>query len=41
MIVHELCHLVHPHHGPEFWALVEQLVPDWKQRRRRLELLPE
>jgi predicted metal-dependent hydrolase len=41
VIVHELCHLVHPHHGREFWALVETLVPDWKQRRRRLELLPD
>jgi hypothetical protein len=41
VIVHELCHLVHPHHQPAFWALVEQLMPDWKRRRRRLhELLP-
>jgi predicted metal-dependent hydrolase len=41
VIVHELCHLVHPHHGREFWALVERYVPDWKDRRRRLELLPD
>jgi predicted metal-dependent hydrolase len=41
VIVHELCHLLHPHHGREFWALVEQIVPDWKERRRRLEHMPE
>ncbi len=40
VIVHELCHLLHPHHGPAFWALVEQQVPDWKDRRRRLESRP-
>ena len=40
VIVHELCHLVHPDHGSEFWALVERLVPDWKRRKRRLERLP-
>jgi predicted metal-dependent hydrolase len=41
VVVHELCHLVHPHHQREFWALVERLMPDWKRRRRRLhELLP-
>jgi hypothetical protein len=39
VVVHELCHLVHPNHGREFWALVEQLVPDWKRRKRRLELI--
>ena len=24
VIVHELCHLVEPGHGPEFWALANQ-----------------
>jgi predicted metal-dependent hydrolase len=40
VIVHELCHLVHPDHGSEFWALVERLVPDWRRRKRRLERVP-
>ena len=41
VILHELCHLEHPNHGPEFWALVERLVPDWKRRKGLLEsLLP-
>lgn len=39
VIVHELCHLVHHHHGQPFWAMVERLMPDWKRRKRRLELL--
>jgi predicted metal-dependent hydrolase len=39
VILHELCHLVHPNHGREFWALVERLVPDWKHRKRLLESL--
>jgi predicted metal-dependent hydrolase len=39
VIFHELCHLVHPNHGREFWALVEELVPDWKCRKNRLELI--
>ena len=40
VIVHELCHLLHRGHGREFWAMVGTLVPDWKDRRKRLELLP-
>jgi predicted metal-dependent hydrolase len=40
VILHELCHLPHRGHGREFWAMVALLVPDWKDRRKRLELLP-
>lgn len=29
-IVHELCHLTHPNHTGEFWALVAQHYPDYK-----------
>ncbi len=31
IIVHELCHLVHLHHGQEFWDLVAQVLPDYKK----------
>jgi predicted metal-dependent hydrolase len=28
VVLHELCHLRHPHHGPAFYALVRGLCPD-------------
>ena len=30
IIVHELCHLVHLHHGQTFWDLVADEVPNYK-----------
>ena len=30
VVWHEACHLVHAHHRPTFWALVEEHVPDWR-----------
>lgn len=37
VILHELCHLKYPHHGPAFYALVELVLPDWERRKQRLE----
>ena len=37
VIVHELCHLIHPDHGKEFYALLEKELPDWKSRRKQLK----
>lgn len=37
VVVHELAHLVHRNHGPEFHALVAQILPDHKQRRALLK----
>jgi predicted metal-dependent hydrolase len=37
VITHEICHLVHPDHGPEFQALLRQLCPDWRCLKARLE----
>jgi predicted metal-dependent hydrolase len=31
--VHEVCHLVEPNHQPPFWALVERLLPGWREQR--------
>jgi predicted metal-dependent hydrolase len=36
LIIHELCHLRHYHHGAEFFELLACLIPDWEERRRRL-----
>ncbi|OMH25869.1 M48 family metallopeptidase [Motiliproteus sp. MSK22-1] len=36
VIIHELSHLVHLNHSPEFWRLVEQYCPDYLQKRRWL-----
>jgi len=37
VIVHELCHRKELNHSARFWALVEQVMPDYKQRRRWLK----
>ena len=39
VITHELIHLIHPHHGPAFYELLETLMPDWRGRKQRLERL--
>jgi hypothetical protein len=31
--IHELCHLRWRGHGPRFWTLVEQRMPDFRQHR--------
>lgn len=37
IIAHELCHLSHFNHGKKFYALLEYVMPDWKQRERILK----
>ncbi len=37
VIVHELCHRVHHHHGPEFYKLLTRIMPDWTKRKVSLE----
>ena len=37
VVVHELAHMVHRNHGPEFHALVERILPDHRQRRNLLK----
>ena len=36
VVVHELCHRLHMNHSKEFWREVERVIPDYKERRRRL-----
>ncbi len=37
LIVHELCHLIHPNHSQDFWNLVFSILPDYKERREWLK----
>src|SRR5262249_27879982 len=36
VVVHELCHLREPSHGPRFWMLVESLRPGYRAPKRWL-----
>lgn len=37
VIVHELCHRKEMNHSPAFWAQVEKILPDYKQRQKWLK----
>jgi len=39
VVVHELSHLKQLNHSKAFWAVVEGVMPDWKDRRKELRLL--
>ena len=39
VVVHELCHLREFHHGPAFYALMDEVLPDWRKTRARLSEL--
>ena len=34
---HELCHLSLRNHGPRFWHLLREVMPDWQHRKSKLE----
>lgn len=37
VIIHELAHTVHHNHSKRFWGVVEKLLPDYRERRKRLK----
>lgn len=39
VVVHELAHLIEMNHSPNFWRIVEQVLPNYKSERERLKLL--
>lgn len=38
VVVHELCHIWEKNHGPGFYALLEQYLPDWRERKKLLSM---
>ena len=36
VVVHELCHIAVKNHGPDFYALMSQYLPDYKERQKRM-----
>lgn len=37
VVMHELCHAVHGNHGRKFYELLRRVMPDWEERKARLE----
>jgi predicted metal-dependent hydrolase len=38
LVVHELCHLKEMNHSKNFWNLVGQKIPDYKEKRAKIKL---
>ena len=36
VVVHELCHLLEPGHGPRFKALMDAFLPNWREAKKKL-----
>jgi predicted metal-dependent hydrolase len=41
VVAHELVHLEHRHHTPEFWATLGRVLPDYEERREALRRIGE
>ena len=37
VVVHELCHIREKNHGPRFYALLAQYLPDYRERKKLLQ----
>ena len=41
VVMHELCHFVHPNHSKQFYGFLTMLMPDWKERKTALDKCAE
>jgi predicted metal-dependent hydrolase len=39
VLLHELTHTKHLHHGEAFWSALEAIMPDIKRRKKELKKL--
>lgn len=37
VMMHEFCHLIYPNHSKDFYLLLQVMMPDWKERKKKLE----
>jgi len=37
VVIHELCHLIHPNHSKKFWNQVSAILPDYRVRKEWLK----
>ncbi len=37
VIIHELCHQYHMHHGKDFWQFLSMIYPHWQATKNKLE----
>ncbi len=37
VVLHEIAHLKHPNHSREFYAYIQDYMPDWKAREKKLK----
>lgn len=40
VIIHELLHFFEPNHGPNFYSLMDKYMPQWRNIKQRLNMLP-
>lgn len=37
VLMHELCHFIHPNHSKQFYDFLTMFMPDWKERKKTLD----
>ncbi|MEQ8906414.1 SprT family zinc-dependent metalloprotease [Ekhidna sp.] len=37
VVIHELCHLIHPNHSKDFYDIQTEMMPDWERWKLKLE----